>query len=52
MNVLKGTDKTTSGLIENFLSGILTKEITDEEIPDEEPVLYTLTDGEPEKPEE
>jgi ribosome-binding protein aMBF1 (putative translation factor) len=48
MNVLKGTDKTTSGLIENFLSGILKKEITDEEILDEDPVIYSLekTDGE------
>ena len=47
MNVLKGTDKTTAGVLESFLTGILSKEITDEEMFDEEPVIYTL-DGDTE----
>ena len=42
MNVLKGTDKTTAGVIENFLSGILSREILDEEFIDDEPVIYEL----------
>ena len=46
MNVLKGTDKTTAGLLESFLSGILTKSLPDDmDVDDVEPVLYTI-DGE------
>ena len=45
MNVLKGTDKTTAGLLENFLSGILTKELTDADFTDDDPVIYTLDDA-------
>ena len=42
MNILKGTDKSTASLIENFLSGVLSREILDEEFIDDEPVIYEL----------
>lgn len=43
MNVLKGTDKTTAGVLESFLTGILTKSVPDEDFEDVgEPVIYTL----------
>ncbi len=41
MNVLKGTDKTTAGILENFLTGILPKDMPELEL-DDEPVIYTL----------
>jgi len=41
MNVLKGTDKTTAGILENFLTGILPKDMPELET-DDEPVIYTL----------
>ncbi len=41
MNILKGTDKKTASIVESFLTGILTKEITEEELEDE-PVIYTV----------
>ncbi len=41
MNVLKGTDKTTAGILENFLTGILPKDMPEPET-DDEPVIYTL----------
>ena len=41
MNILKGTDKSTASIVESFLTGILTKEITEEELEDE-PVIYTV----------
>lgn len=47
MNVLKGTDKTTAGILENFLTGILPKDMPEIDI-DDEPVIYSLE----EKPEE
>ncbi len=45
MNVLKGTDKTTAGILENFLTGILTRTVPDEDYDDVEPVIYTLEDN-------
>ena len=42
LNILKGTDKTTASLVESFLTGILTREITEEELGDDDPVIYTL----------
>ena len=41
MNILKGTDKSTASIVESFLTGILTKEISEEELEDE-PVIYTV----------
>ena len=41
MNVLKGTDKTTAGILENFLTGILPKDMPELET-DDAPVIYTL----------
>ena len=47
MNVLKGTDKTTAGVLESFLTGILTKSVPDEDFEDAgEPVIYTLDEEE------
>ena len=45
MNVLKGTDKTTAGILENFLTGILTRTVPDEDYDDVEPTIYTLEDN-------
>ena len=42
MSVLKGTDKSTAGILESFLTGILTKTVPDEDYEDAEPVIYTL----------
>lgn len=47
MNILKGTDKSTASIVESFLTGILTKEITEEELEDE-PVIYTVEKDEEE----
>ena len=47
MNVLKGTDKSTASIVESFLTGILTKEISEEEVEDE-PVIYTVEKDEEE----
>ena len=47
MSVLKGTDKTTAGVLESFLTGILTKSVPDEDFEDAgEPVIYTLDEEE------
>ena len=48
MNILKGTDKSTASIVESFLSGILTREVTEEELTDEDPVIYTVDKGEDE----
>ncbi len=42
MNVLKGTDKTTAGMLESFLTGILTKSVPEEDYDDVEPTIYTI----------
>ena len=47
MNILKGTDKSTASIVESFLTGILTKEISEEEVEDE-PVIYTVEKDEEE----
>ncbi|MBO6052635.1 MAG: helix-turn-helix transcriptional regulator [Clostridia bacterium] len=41
MNILKGTDKSTASIVESFLTGILTKEISEEDLEDD-PVIYTV----------
>ena len=46
MSVLKGTDKTTAGMLESFLTGILTKSVPDEDFEDVgEPVIYTIDEN-------
>ncbi|MBQ3816056.1 MAG: helix-turn-helix transcriptional regulator [Clostridia bacterium] len=47
LNILKGTDKSTASIVESFLTGILTKEISEEEVEDE-PVIYTVEKDEEE----
>ena len=45
MNVLKGTDKTTAGILENFLTGILTRTVPEEDYEDAAPVIYSLEEN-------
>ena len=51
MSVLKGTDKTTAGILENFLTGILTRTVPEEDYEDAEPVIYSLEENEGESEE-